>query len=162
MLLRGKVSQEQALHKIKRYCAYQERCHKDVMGKLYDLGLYKKDAELLVSQLIEEGFLNEERFAIQYAGGKFRIKQWGKKKIEFALKEKQVSRYCIKIALSQIEEKPYLQTLSHLASVKREQLKDEKNMYVKMRKLQDYLLQKGYEYELVKAEVNKIAESGKG
>ena len=123
------------------------------MGKLYDLGLFKKDAELLVSQLIEEGYLNEERFAIQFAGGKFRIKQWGKKKIVYALKEKQVSDYCIKKALAQIDEEDYRKTLQKLAAAKWMQLKGEKNRFVKMRKLQDYLLQKGYEYELVKAEV---------
>ena len=93
MISHGILPREQAFLKIKHYCAYQERSHKEVMGKLYDLGLFKKDAELLVSQLIEEGYLNEERFAIQFAGGKFRIKQWGKKKIVYALKEKQVSEY---------------------------------------------------------------------
>ncbi|MCO5239873.1 MAG: RecX family transcriptional regulator [Chitinophagaceae bacterium] len=156
MLLRGKVSQDQALVKIKRYCAYQERSHKEVMGKLYDWGLFKKEAEQLVSQLIEEGYLNEERFAIQFAGGKFRIKQWGKKKIEHALKEKQVSSYCIKKALAQIEEQPYRQTLHRLASAKWKELKGEKNIFIKKRKLQDYLLQKGYEYELVKEETGNL------
>ncbi len=154
MKQRGRVPIEQVLLKIKHYCAYQERSHKEVMGKLYGLGLFKKEAELLVSQLIEEGYLNEERFAIQFAGGRFRIKQWGKKKIEQALKEKQVSSYCIKKALAQIDEEPYRKTLQKLAAVKWKQLKGEKNIFIKKRKLQDYLLQKGYEYELVKAEVS--------
>ena len=91
MLPRASIPGEKALLKIKRYCAYQERSHKEVMDKLYSWGFYKKEAELLLSQLIEEGYLNEERFAILFAGGKFRIKHWGKKKIEQALKEKQVS-----------------------------------------------------------------------
>ncbi len=124
------------------------------MGKLYDLGLYKNEAELLLSLLIEEGYLNEERFAIQFAGGKFRIKQWGKKKIEQALKEKQVSSYCIKKAMAQIDETDYRKTLQQLSTRKWEQLKGEKNIFIKKRKLQDYLLQKGYEYELVKEAVS--------
>lgn len=129
------------------------------MGKLYDLGLYKNEAELLLSQLIEEGYLNEERFAIQFAGGKFRIKQWGKKKIEQGLKEKQVSSYCIKKAMAQIDDEAYHKTLQHLCAKKWEQLKGEKNIFIKKRKLQDYLLQKGYEYELVKEAVNNVGKS---
>lgn len=126
------------------------------MGKLYDLGLFKNEAELMVAQLIEEGYLNEERFAIQFAGGRFRIKQWGKKKIEQALKEKQVSSYCIKKALAQIDEEHYRQTLQKLSAAKWKQLKGEKNIFIKKRKLQDYLLQKGYEYELVKEEAGRM------
>jgi regulatory protein len=159
MIPRGKVSKEQALTKIKHYCAYQERSHKEVMGKLYDLGLYKNEAELLLSKLIEEGYLNEERFAIQFAGGKFRIKQWGKKKIEQGLKEKQVSSYCIKKAMAQIDDEAYHKTLQYLCAKKWEQLKGEKNIFIKKRKLQDYLLQKGYEYELVKEAVNNVGKS---
>jgi len=154
MISRGKISGEQALTKIKHYCAYQERSHKEVMGKLYNLGLHKNEAELLLSQLIEEGYLIEERFAIQFAGGKFRIKQWGKKKIEQGLKEKQVSSYCIKKAIAQIDDADYHKTLQHLSTKKWEQLKGEKNIFIKKRKLQDYLLQKGYEYELVKEVVS--------
>ena len=159
MISRGTVSKEQALTKIKHYCAYQERSHKEVMGKLYDLGLYKKEAEELLSQLIEEGYLNEERFAIQFAGGRFRIKQWGKKKIEQALKEKQISSYCIKKAIAQIDEADYRKTLQRLCTKKWEQLEGEKNIFTKKRKLQDYLLQKGYEYEMVKEELN-VVEKG--
>ena len=131
------------------------------MGKLYDLGLYKNEAELLLAQLIEEGYLNEERFAIQFAGGKFRIKQWGKKKIEQGLKEKHVSSYCIKKAMAQIDEADYRKTLQRLCTKKWEQLKGEKNIFIKKRKVQDYLLQKGYEYELVKEAVNNV-EKGEG
>ena len=121
--------------------------------------MYKNEAELLLSQLIEEGYLNEERFAIQFAGGKFRIKQWGKKKIEQGLKEKQVSSYCIKKAMAQIDDEAYHKTLQYLCAKKWEQLKGEKNIFIKKRKLQDYLLQKGYEYELVKEAVNNVGKS---
>lgn len=157
MLPRTRIPEEKALIKIKRYCAYQERSHKEVMDRLYSWGVYKKEAELLLSQLIEEGYLNEERFAIQFAGGKFRIKHWGKKKIEQALKEKQVSSYCIKKALLQIDHEAYYQTLQKLACDKWEQLKAEKDIFIKKRKLQDHLLRKGYEYELVREVADQVA-----
>lgn len=153
---RKQLSPEQAYEKAKFYCAYQERSHKEVKEKLYSYGLYKAQAELLLSRLIEEGYLNEERFAIQFAGGKFRMKQWGKKKIEQGLKEKQVSAYCIKKAMAQIDDADYEKTLLKLAEQKWELLKGEKNIFVKMRKLQDHLLQKGYEYEWVSEMVKKI------
>lgn len=157
MLPRASIPGEKALIKIKRYCAYQERSHKEVMDRLYSWGVYKKEAELLLSQLIEKGYLNEERFAIQFAGGKFRIKQWGKKKIEQALKERQVSSYCIKKALLQIDSEAYYQTLQKLAFSKWEQLKAEKQLFIKKRKLQDHLLRKGYEYGLVREVADRVA-----
>lgn len=146
---------EQALPKIKQYCAYQERCHAEVKEKLYSYGLYKRDVEKLISDLIEENYLNEERFALQYAGGKFRIKHWGKNKIKQALKQKQVSDYCIKKALKEIDDKDYLKAFEKLVEQRMKTLKGEKNIFVKKRKLRDYLLQKGYENEMVNEEVGK-------
>ncbi len=150
-----KLSKEQALPKIKQYCTYQERCHAEVKEKLYAFGLYKKDVEQLMSQLIEENYLNEERFAIQYAGGKFRMNQWGRIKIKYALKQKQVSDYCIKKALKEINESDYKKTLQKLAEKKLKMLKTETNIFIKKKRLQDYLQQKGYEGELVRELVNK-------
>src|SRR5882762_609956 len=98
-----RLSQEQALQKAKHYCAYQERCHSEVKEKLYSFGLWKQEVETILSQLIEEGYLNEERFAIQFAGGKFRMKQWGRVKIKYELKQRQVSEYCVKKALKEID-----------------------------------------------------------
>jgi regulatory protein len=144
-----KLSKEQALPKIKQYCTYQERCHAEVKEKLYAFGLYKKDVEQLMSQLIEENYLNEERFAIQYAGGKFRMNQWGRIKIKYALKQKQVSDYCIKKALKEINESDYKKTLQKLAEKKLKTLKNESNVFSKRKKVQDYLLQKGYEINLI-------------
>ncbi|MGN6492534.1 MAG: regulatory protein RecX [Agriterribacter sp.] len=144
------VTKEQALQKLKHYCAYQERSHLEVKEKLYSLGQRKQEVDMVIAQLIEEGYLNEERFAIQFAGGKFRMKQWGRKKIMQGLKEKQVSPYCIKKALAQIDDEEYMETLNKQASKKWQSLKGEKNIFIKKRKLQDYLLQKGFEYELVK------------
>ena len=151
-----KFTPQQAVPKIKQYCAYQERCHAEVKQKLYSFGLYKRDVEEIISQLIEENYLNEERFAILYAGGKFRMLKWGRVKIKQALKQKQVSDYCIKKALKEINETDYLKTLHKLAEQKLKTLKSEKNIFIKKRKLQDYLLQKGYEGELVRELVKRL------
>ena len=142
-------SKEEALQKAKQYCAYQERCHSEVKEKLYSLGMYKKEVAELLSELISENYLNEERFAIQFAGGKFRIKLWGRIKIKYALKQKQVSEYCIKKGLACINETDYKKTLQKLFDQKLKTLKGEKNIFIKKRKLQDCLIQKGFETNLV-------------
>ena len=144
-----KFSKEQALPQIKQFCVYRERCHSEVKEKLYSLGLYKNDVEQLMAQLIEENYLNEERFAKQYAGGKFRMNQWGRVKIKYALRQKQVSDYSIKKGLKEISVTDYKKTLQKLAEQKSKSLKNESNVFSKTKKLQDYLLQKGYEGELV-------------
>ena len=148
---------EQAISKIKQYCAYQERCHAEVRDKLYSYGLYEKELVPIISLLITENYLNEERFAIMYAGGKFRINQWGKIKIKQALKVKQVSDYCINKALKEIDETHYQKTFQKLAEQKLKTIKSEKNIFVKKRKLQDYLLQKGYESGMVNEMVNNLS-----
>ncbi len=140
---------EQAFQKIKHYCAYQERNHAEVKKKLYGYGLYKNEVEELLSKLIEENYLNEERFAIAFAGGKFRINHWGKTKIKYELKQKQVSDYCIKKALASILDEDYEKTLHKLAAEKLKTLGKEVNVFAKKNKLQNYLVGKGYEYEVV-------------
>ncbi|HXS58649.1 MAG TPA: regulatory protein RecX [Hanamia sp.] len=140
---------DQSLPKIKQYCAYQERCHSEVRDKLYSFGLNKGEVEEIISVLITEKYLNEERFAIHYAGGKFRMKGWGKNKIKQALKLKQVSDYCIKKALSQIDLDDYDRTFQKLAQQKLTILRSEKNIFIKKRKLQDFMLQRGFETSLI-------------
>ena len=148
------LTKEQALQKLKHYCAYQERCHAEVKEKLYNLGVWKKEHDEIIATLIEENYLNEERFAIAYAGGRFRIKQWGRVKIKYELKQKQVSEYCIKKALKQIEEEDYLKTLQKLANQKYASLKSEQHL-IRKKKTMDYLLAKGFEMDLVKGVVEK-------
>ncbi|MEO8821270.1 MAG: regulatory protein RecX [Ginsengibacter sp.] len=146
---------EQSIPKIKQYCAYQERCHSEVRDKLYSFGLNKKEVEEIISILITENYLNEERFAIHFAGGKFRMKQWGKVKIKQALKFKKVSDYCIRKALKEIDTKEYERVFQKLAEQKLKTLKGEKNIFIKKRKLQDFLLQRGFESKMVQDAVNK-------
>jgi len=143
------LTPDQALQKLRQYCAYQERCHSEVKNKLYEYGLNRREVDEILSTLIEENYLNEERFAIQYAGGKFRMKQWGRVKIKYSLRQKQVSEYCIKKALASIPEADYERTLQKLFDEKLRSLRSEKNMFTRKRKMQDHLLQKGYEPALV-------------
>jgi|SRR6478735_1837486 len=137
------------LQKAKHYCAYQERCHSEVRDKLYSFGLHRNEVEPLLTQLIEEDFLNEERFAIAYAGGKFRIKNWGKEKIKYALKQKRVSDYCIKKALAAIPAPDYNKTFTSVANKKLATLKSEKNIFIKKKKMKDFLQQKGFEIIMI-------------
>jgi len=142
------ITKEQALQKLKHYSGYQERCHREVKEKLYNLGVNRKDHDEIIAALIEEGYLNEERFAIAFAGGKFRLKQWGRVKIKYELKQKQVSDYCIKKALKEIDEDEYREVLNKLATEKYELLKEEQYM-IRKKKTTDYLIQKGYEHEQI-------------
>lgn len=146
------LTKEQAMQKLKHYCAYQERCHSEVKEKLYQLGVWKKDHDEIIASLIEENYLNEERFAIAYAGGKFRVKQWGRVKIKYELKQKQVSDYSIKKAMKQIDEEEYLSVLNKLAKEKYAALKSEQYL-VRKKKTMDYLLAKGFESDLVRKAV---------
>lgn len=146
---------DKATEKIKYYCGYQERCHAEVKEKLYSFGLRSHEVETLMALVIEEGYLNEERFAIAFAGGKFRMKQWGKEKIKNELFKKRVTGYCLKIALAEIDAQDYQRTFEKLAKAKWTSLKGERNIYVKKGKTKNYLIQKGYEISLI---MNWLAE----
>ncbi|HEY4061855.1 MAG TPA: regulatory protein RecX [Puia sp.] len=160
MLRRSSLTPEQALQKARHYCAYQERCHTEVKEKLYSFGLHKKDVEAALSTLIEENYLNEERFAIQFSGGRFRMKQWGRVKIRYELKQKQVGEYCIKKALAAIDEDDYRKTLEKLAARKWATLQKEgEKSYIRRHRLQEYLQQKGYETDLVAGVVREIEKT---
>lgn len=150
-------AKDKALQKMKAFCSIQERCPLEVREKLHTFFAGKEDADGMLSQLIAENYVNEERFAIQFAGGKFRIKQWGKNKIRHALKQKQVSDPAIKKALLQIDGADYQKTLHKLAKQKLASLTREKNFLYKKKKLRDHLLQKGYEHTLIKQVTDEIA-----
>lgn len=154
MLQKKYLTKEQALQKLKHYCAYQERCHSEVKEKLYSLGVWKKEHDEIISNLIEENYLNEERFAIAYAGGKWRVKQWGRVKIKYELKQKQVSEYCIKKAMKQIDDEEYEKVLNKLAKEKYASLKSEQYL-VRKKKTMDYLIAKGFEMDLIRKAVEK-------
>lgn len=153
-MYKKQLTKEQALQKLKHYCAYQERCHSEVKDKLYQLGVWKKDHDEIIAALIEENYLNEERFAVAFAGGKFRIKQWGRVRIKYELKQKQVSEYSIKKAMKQIDEEEYLSLLNKLAKEKYVALKNEQYL-IRKKKTMDYLAAKGFEADLVRKVMEK-------
>ena len=147
-MFKKQLTKEEAFQKLKHYCAYQERCHNEVKEKLYNFGIWKKEQDEIIATLIEENYLNEERFAIAFAGGRFRIKKWGRTKIKYELKQKQVSDYCIKKAVKQIDETDYLEGLNKLVKEKMAALKNDQPI-IRKKKTITYLQQKGYEYELI-------------
>jgi regulatory protein len=142
--------------KIAKFCAYQERSHQQVRAKLKDLGVNGDDAEEAIVWLIEENFLNEERFAKAFCTGKFRHNDWGKIKIKHELKQLGVSEYCIKNGLNEIEDEEYLVTIQKLIQSKLHQLEKETNLYIKKQKTMAFLVQKGYESNLIAAVLNEM------
>lgn len=139
---------KQILEKLRTYCAYQERCHEEVRSKLLEYKVYGEDLEEIISQLVQDDFLNEERFAKAYAGGKFRIKHWGREKIKAELKFRKVSDYCIRKGLDEIPESDYLATLDQLYRKAKQQYKvgTPAQRHLKIRQ---FLLRKGYESSLI-------------
>ena len=150
-----RIGKEQAIQRIRHYCAYQERAQQEVRDKLYELGMTMDEVEEIMSDLIAENFLNEERFAVQFAGGHFRIKGWGKVKIQHALQQKRVSSYNIKIGLKAIDGDAYLKTLEQLATKKWNSLKGERGLS-RMAKTYAFLQQRGFEPILYQPIVQKL------
>jgi len=146
---------------IYRYCNYQERCHSEVRNKLYELGANTTEVNELIAEVIEKGILNEERYAKAIARGKFRMKQWGRKKIVQQLKQKQVSDYCIKKALKEIDADEYDAVLRKLITAKWEELKKERSKPAKKMKTMRYMLQKGYEADLVMELIKELEAKSK-
>jgi len=131
-----------------KYCNYQERCHSEVQNKLYELGADTNEVNQLLVDMIEAGLLNEERFARNYARGRFRIKHWGRMKIIQHLKQKKISAYCIQKAMTEIDPNEYFETAVKLCKRKLEELKKDKEI-VRKNKAYRYLQQKGYESSII-------------
>lgn len=146
--IRKQLSPAEALAKIQRYCAYQERSYKEVKSRLYDYGLYESQVDELIAQLITEGFLNEERFAKAFAGGKFRMKKWGKLKIKNELEFLGLTKNCIQRGLKEIDSADYSKTLKALIKKKSSEIKEE-NLYKKRDRVARFAIGKGYEPEMV-------------
>jgi regulatory protein len=143
-----KLTPSQALLKAANYCAYQERCHIEVLEKLSEWGIWGFDAQEILLTLIEQNYLNEERFAIAFAGGKFRVKHWGKVKIKLELKQRDISEYCLNKALNEISDQDYLHTLNEQIDKKWAETKD-KNLLSKRAKVARYVIGKGFEQDLI-------------
>lgn len=133
---------------IQHFCVYRERSQQEVRDKLYSMGLYQREVESTIADLISKGFLNEERFARAFAGGKFRINGWGKIKIRNALVQKKVSPKCIELGLESIDERDYSASLKKILSQKMKPGK-EKNIFILKNKAARFALSRGFEPELV-------------
>ena len=134
--------------KAAQFCAYQERTQAEVREKLNELGCYGDDAESIIAELILENYINEERFAKAFAGGKFRLKKWGRIKIEYELRQKGLSEYCIRKGMEEIEDEAYHQSLEDLLAKKKKSLK-ETSQFILQKKLAQFAISKGYESSLV-------------
>jgi regulatory protein len=135
------------LQKLQSYCAYQERCLQEITAKFYELGVDDTDLqEKVIDSLIENSFLNELRFAIAFAGGKFRVKQWGKIRIYQELRNRHIAEKDIHRALDEIHVDEYQKTFQHLFEMKR---KDYEDTPQGKAQFANFLLRKGYEPELI-------------
>lgn len=151
---------EQALEKIKHYCAYQERSHYEVRERLFGFGLNAREVDSLMADLISQNYVNEERFAILFAGGKFRQKKWGRKRIVYELKTRKVSDFNIKVAIAAIDPEDYRETIRELIRKKKDLLvREAYGVYELRAKILTFLTQKGFEAELAQDVYKQVSES---
>ncbi|MEG2101550.1 regulatory protein RecX [Flavobacterium sp. FlaQc-28] len=146
---------KEALQKLEHFCAYQERCHDEVVSKLYSLKMTSDEIDLIIVQLIEGNFLNETRFACSFARGKHRIKHWGKLRITNELKFRNISSTNITLALKEISQEEYMETFEGLSERCWNGIQ-EKNILKKRKKFCDYMLRRGYESNLVYEKVKDL------
>ena len=146
---------KQAIQKLEHYCAYQYRCHEEVIQKLRSMKMDQDEIDQIIVQLIADNFLNEERFACSYARGKHRIKHWGKIRIVNELKFRKISQYNINLALKEITTEEYEATFHNLAEQNWESIR-ESNPLKKRKKFCDYVLRKGFESNLVYEKVKEL------
>jgi regulatory protein len=143
------------MEKLRKYCAYQERSHHDVVQKMWDLNIPQEWRDEMLLALIQESFLNEERFARSYVRGKFNIKKWGRIKIIQGLKQHDVSKRCIQLALNEIDEESYLEALQEAIEMKRSKLK-EKNPWKRRGAIYRFVTGRGFEGNLVSEAIKDL------
>lgn len=146
---------EEAKRKLEAFCAYQERYHKEVVEKLQKMRMIPLAIDEIIVHLIQNNFLNEERFAQSFARGKFRYKKWGRTRIQRELKLRGLSVFIIQSALNEIDDEEYIEVFNALAEKKKNEIK-EKNNWKAKRKLADYLLYRGWESDLVYDKVSEL------
>ncbi len=154
-LIKLKLTPALAFSKIKNWCAYQERSQCEIRQKLFEYGLYSNDVEQLIVKLIEENFLNEERFTNAFVSGKFNIKHWGKIKIKIELRKHKVSDYLLKKSLQNIDDKTYIKTLNKVIE-KKMKITPEKNKQKLKYKVIQYALSRGFEHDLILEQIDSI------
>ena len=152
---------DEAKKKITAYCVYQERCQKEVRDKLYSYGLSSEEVEKQLTAMILEGFLNEERFARAFSRGKFRLKKWGRVRIRKELQLRLLTENCIALGMQEIDEQEYMDTLTFLAE--RKSLNTiEKDPLIKRKKLNQYLVYKGFESDVIRETIDQLMKNQRG
>ena len=155
MIKKQTYTLEEAQKKLENYCVYQERCHQEVRRKLTEMHMIPEAIDHIIVHLITHNFLNEERFAKSFVGGKFNIKKWGKRRLTLELKKKNIVKANINQAIKEINDEIYFKTLDDLAE-RRLSVITEKNKFKKKKKLIDYLLYRGWEPHFVYDKVNEL------
>ncbi len=155
MTQKGTYTVDEAKKKLEHYCAYQERCHQEVVNKLRGMKMIPQAIDVILVHLIQHNYLNEERFAKTYVRGKLRFKKWGKRRLTSELKKKDISKININQALTEIDNTEYVEIFNDLAEKRLNSLK-EKDKYQKKRMLADYLLYRGWETYMVYDKVNEL------
>ncbi len=150
-----RISIKEARLKAASFCAYRERTQQELRDKLYTYGLFSEEVEEVIAFMITNNFINEERYAKAYAGGKFRVNHWGKTKILYHLKQKGLSSYCIKEALKEIQYADYVEKIDFLIMRKKRHYEDT-NEYLWKSKLANHLISKGFESKLVWERINDL------
>jgi len=146
---------QEATKKLEHYCAYQERCHQEVRQKLEAMRMIPEAIDVIIVHLLEHNFLNEARFAKTFVSGKFKIKKWGRRRLTYELKKKDVGKVNINQALAEIENTEYTEVFNDLAEKRLQNIK-ESNKFKKKKKLIDYLLYRGWESHLVYEKANEL------
>ncbi|PWA11728.1 regulatory protein RecX [Flavobacterium laiguense] len=141
--------------KIEHFCAYQERCHEEVVSKLWSMKMNPEEIDQIIVHLIEHNFLNEARFACSFARGKHRIKHWGKIRITNELKARKIGQTLITLALKEITTEEYIATFENLAERNWKSI-TENNALKKRKKFCDYMLRRGFESNLIYDKVREL------
>lgn len=147
-----------ALDAMQKYCAKQEKCQKDIRTKLIQGGIYGEDLENVLAELITDGFIDEERYARHFVSGKFKINKWGRLKIKQALEMKDISEYCIREGLKEIDEATYTEHIRHIIIKKIQSNTTDHILWDERIKLFNHLISKGYEKDIINPILDEFAE----
>jgi regulatory protein len=146
---------ELVIGRARRYCAFQERSTKELSDKLKAWKVIPAMTERVIKQMVKEGYLDEERFARAFASGRFRLKHWGKTKIQYELRGRKVPDEIIQLAMDEIDEEEYKEILLEVIKKKNKEINVE-DQYARKKKLTSFALQKGYEYEVIREAIEKL------
>ena len=143
------------IEKIQSYCLYQERCIKEVKNKLFSLKVSSKSANDIIEYLIDNDYLNDERYAKMFIQGKLRIKKWGRIKLKYELRLKGIDIKIINKHINQINEEDYIKYFNEFSTNKINFLKGSKDQ--KKRSFINYFTYRGWENSLIYEKLKDIS-----